>query len=113
MRADGITVPLFHNDWGLGGRMSDTSATGLDLYAYDSYPVGFNCSTPHNAIRDSEAAFHAYAPGSPNFITESQGGAFTPWGASYNASDCYGYTGPDFTRQWEVNNILRDRKSVV
>ena len=105
VRADGITVPLFHNDWGLGGRMSDTSATGLDLYAYDSYPVGFNCSAPRNAIRDSEAAFHAYAPGSPNFITESQGGAFTPWGASYNASDCYGYTDPDFTRQWGVNNI--------
>lgn len=105
VRADGIDVPLFHNDYSLAGRFKDARKYGLDFYAYDAYPVGFNCSAPRNEIGDSEEVFHQFAPNSPNFITESQGGAFTPWGASYNASDCYEYTDEAFTRQWAVNNI--------
>ncbi|SPT53574.1 Beta-galactosidase precursor [Actinomyces bovis] len=105
VKSTGITVPLFHNDWNLSGRLRDTSRTGLDFYAYDAYPVGFNCSAGRNQIGDSEDAFHGFSPNSPNFITESQGGAFTPWGARYQASDCYKYTDEKFTRQWGVNNI--------
>ena len=105
VKSDGIDVPLFHNDYGLGGRFKNTSLYGTDFYAYDKYPVGFNCSAGRNRIDDSEATFRSYAPNSPHFITESQGGAFTPWGASYNASDCYTYTDEGFTRQWSVHNI--------
>lgn len=105
VKYDGIDVPLFHNDYGLGGRFKNTSLYGTDFYAYDKYPVGFNCSAGRNRIDDSEATFRSYAPNSPHFITESQGGAFTPWGASYNASDCYTYTDEGFTRQWGVHNI--------
>lgn len=105
VKSDGIDVPLFHNDYGLGGRFKNTSLYGTDFYAYDKYPVGFNCSAGRNRIDDSEATFRSYAPNSPHFITESQGGAFTPWGASYNASDCYTYTDEGFTRQWGVHNI--------
>ena len=105
VKSDGIDVPLFHNDYGLGGRFKNTSLYGTDFYAYDKYPVGFNCSAERNRIDDSEATFRSYAPNSPHFITESQGGAFTPWGASYNASDCYTYTDEGFTRQWGVHNI--------
>lgn len=105
VKSDGIDVPLFHNDYGLGGRFKNTSLYGTDFYAYDKYPVGFNCSAGRNRIDDSEATFRSYAPKSPHFITESQGGAFTPWGASYNASDCYTYTDEGFTRQWGVHNI--------
>lgn len=105
VRSDGIDVPLFSNDYNLGGRFRDSASYDLDLYAYDRYPVGFNCSAPRGQISDSETQFRAYATDSPHFITESQGGAFTPWGASYNASDCYSYTDEAFTRQWGVNNI--------
>ena len=105
VKSDGIDVPLFHNDYGLGGRFKNTSLYATDFYAYDKYPVGFNCSAGRNRIDDSEATFRSYAPNSPHFITESQGGAFTPWGASYNASDCYTYTDEGFTRQWGVHNI--------
>ena len=105
VKSDGIDVPLFHNDYGLGGRFKNTSLYGTDFYAYDKYPVGFNCSAGRNRIDDSEATFRSYAPNSPHFITESQGGAFPPWGASYNASDCYTYTDEGFTRQWGVHNI--------
>lgn len=105
VRADGVNVPLFHNDYGLGGRFHNAKSYGLDFYAYDKYPVGFNCSQPRRKIEDSEETFRRYAPETPHFITESQGGAFTPWGASYQASDCYRYTDENFTRQWGVNNI--------
>lgn len=105
VRNDGITVPLFHNDYGLGGRFHDVKRYGTDFYAYDRYPVGFNCSAGRNTIPDLETQFRTYAPETPHFITESQGGAFTPWGARYNASDCYTYTDEAFTRQWGVNNI--------
>lgn len=41
----GIVVPLTHNDAG----MSENYASGLgspDIYGFDSYPQGFNCSAP-------------------------------------------------------------------
>lgn len=105
VKKDGITVPLFHNDYNLGGRFKDHQQYGTDFYAYDKYPVGFNCSAPRQEISDSESKFRSIAPDTPHFITESQGGAFTPWGATYNASDCYTYTDGAFTRQWGVTNI--------
>lgn len=42
LREDGITVPLFVNDWGMGGRFKDLQTYGIDVWSYDSYPVGFN-----------------------------------------------------------------------
>ncbi|MCI9887721.1 beta-galactosidase [Micrococcales bacterium 31B] len=105
VRQDGITVPLFHNDYGLGGRFADLSTTGLDFYAYDQYPLGFNAGGQRNRIGEAEESFRGFAPDSPHFVTESQGGAFTPWGASFNADQAYAFTDPAFTRQWSVRNI--------
>ncbi|WP_139650735.1 beta-galactosidase [Tessaracoccus massiliensis] len=106
VRADGITVPLFHNDYGLGGRFSDVENLGLDFYAYDWYPLGFSCDATRGTISDQEANLRRYAPDSPNFITEAQGGAFSPWGAPWTDNDhCKTYVDPAFTRQWGMNNI--------
>ncbi|WP_461109595.1 beta-galactosidase [Tessaracoccus terricola] len=105
VKADGITVPLFHNDYGMGGRFSDSENLGLDYYAYDRYPLGFNCSAGRNQIQESEAAFRNIAPDSPNFVTEAQGGAFTPWGANFTPERCAEFTDPAFTRQWGVGNF--------
>ena len=80
-RPDGITVPLFHNDYGLGGRFGETGELGLDFYAYDSYPLGFSCDAGRGTITDQENSFRNFAPDTPHFITEAQGGAFSPWGA--------------------------------
>lgn len=105
VKDDGITLPLFENDYGLGGRFRNVKEYGTSFYSYDRYPAGFNCSAPRNQIPDGEQQFRKYAPDTPHFITESQGGAFTPWGASFNASDCYKYTDEAFTRQWGVTNL--------
>src|SRR5690606_16972355 len=53
----------------------------------------------------SEAQYREISPDSPQFITESQGGAFTPWGAQFDATKAYEFTDPAFTRQWGVRNL--------
>ena len=105
VRADGITVPLFTNDYSMAGHFSDTSKYGTDFYAYDSYPLGFTCNGKRNALSDHEAEFRAIAPTTPQFITEAQGGAFTPWGAPFTPSACAKFADPAFTRQWGVSTI--------
>ncbi|WP_210115812.1 beta-galactosidase [Acidipropionibacterium timonense] len=105
VKSDGIDVPVFHNDYNLGGRYADTAKYGTDFYAYDSYPLGFTCNAPRRAIPDTEDAFRRFAPDTPQFITEAQGGAFTPWGAPFTPSQCYDYTDPSFIRQWGTTNI--------
>lgn len=105
-RPDGITVPLFHNDYGLGGRFGETGELGLDFYAYDSYPLGFSCDAGRGTITDQENSFRNFAPDTPHFITEAQGGAFSPWGAPWSANDqCANFVDTNFTRQWGMNNI--------
>ncbi len=105
VRSDGIDVPLFHNDYGLAGRFSDVADLGLDFYAYDRYPLGFNCAAGRGLITDTESDFRRFAPRTPQFITEAQGGAFTPWGAAFNTEACEGFVDPAFTRQWGMINL--------
>lgn len=113
VKADGITVPLFHNDYNLNRQFVPKAAggtgagadIGLDVYAYDDYPLGFTCSNPRAPIRDRESAFRAAVSDNPIFVSEAQGGAFTPWGAAFTPEKCAEFTDPAFVRQWGVNNI--------
>ncbi|ATG50424.1 beta-galactosidase [Brachybacterium vulturis] len=105
VRSTGITVPVFHNDYGLGGRFADTEKHHTDFYAYDNYPLGFNAGGPRARIGESEQTYREISPDTPQFITESQGGAFTPWGASFDSHQAYEFTDPAFTRQWGVRNL--------
>ncbi len=100
VKADGITVPLFHNDYGMGGRFKDAANLGLDFYAYDNYPIGFSCDAGRRELGDQESGFRTITTTSPMFITEAQGGAFSPWGAPWTDNDeCKKFTDPAFTRQ--------------
>ncbi|GGP87742.1 beta-galactosidase [Streptosporangium pseudovulgare] len=113
VRSDGITVPLSHNDYSLNKRWVPKAAggtgagadTGLDLYTYDTYPLGFNCNAGRGGISDLESAFRSSITGNPIMIAEGQGGAFTPWGASFTPAKCRQFVDPAFTRQWGVNSI--------
>ncbi|MBP1966677.1 beta-galactosidase [Paenibacillus aceris] len=72
-RADGINVPLYHNDKS-GPQGKWASGTGaVDIYAYDSYPSLGGLPTYYG---DS----HNFAPNSPVFVAELGGGWFDPWG---------------------------------
>ncbi len=99
-RADGITVPLFHNDQGRNGywvpRGSGVAKTvegSPDLYAFDGYPGG-TCTVGGKVTRGSAAPdWGFYGPGgarggasaspnTPGFAAEFGGGWFDYWGSN-------------------------------
>jgi beta-galactosidase GanA len=99
-RADGITVPLFHNDQGREGRwVPEGSGVARvvdgpnDLYAFDGYPGG-NCTVAGEPTRKVPAPDWGYygtggarggasaSPKTPGFIAEIGGGWFDYWGSN-------------------------------
>ncbi|MBD8676992.1 beta-galactosidase [Sphingomonas sp. CFBP 13720] len=99
-RADGITVPLFHNDQGRNGywvpRGSGVAKTvegSPDMYAFDGYPGG-TCTVGGKVTRGSAAPdWGFYGPGgarggasaspnTPGFAAEFGGGWFDYWGSN-------------------------------
>ncbi|MBY8829666.1 glycoside hydrolase family 35 protein [Hephaestia mangrovi] len=99
-RADGITVPIFHNDAGRHGRWvpasSDVPGTVKgpnDLYAFDGYPGGV-CSVHNQPAKGSPApdwgmygaggadGGASASPHTPGFAAEFGGGWFDYWGSN-------------------------------
>lgn len=88
VRADGIDVPLFHNDKGRNGDWApgtfDTGGErGRWLYGFDGYPSPFQ--TPPDwgyfgpgGIKGGSTA----SPETPGLIAEFGGGWFDPWGGA-------------------------------
>ncbi|KAF4619804.1 hypothetical protein D9613_005466 [Agrocybe pediades] len=104
LRAAGITVPLTTNDASPGGHY-----TSVNVWGYDSYPDGFDCSHPYtwspNAVPESYWNAHLkYTPNIPNAVYEFQGGAFDGWGGS-GYSTCATLTGPEFERVFYKNEF--------
>ncbi|MDF0487330.1 beta-galactosidase [Sphingomonas sp. H39-1-10] len=104
-RADGITVPIFHNDQGRNGNwVPDGSPVARvvhgpnDLYAFDGYPGG-TCTVQGKPTRDVAAPdWGFYGPGgakggasaspdTPGFLAEFGGGWFDYWGSN-GGYDC-------------------------
>ncbi|KAG8833652.1 hypothetical protein FRC17_010317 [Serendipita sp. 399] len=80
----GVVVPLTHNDAGMNGYY--VNGTGApDLYGFDDYPQGFDCSHPlaWNNLTKPYHEYHMDAfPDRPLYIPEAQQGSFDPWGPS-------------------------------
>lgn len=99
-RADGITVPIFHNDKGRNGywvpadsKVADVVHGPVDIYGFDGYPGG-GCDadatpgTPNVApdwglysaggARGGASA----SPSTPGFVAEFGGGWFDFWGSN-------------------------------
>ncbi len=74
-QADGITVPLIGNDNGTWN--SGPAALAVD--GVDSYPQGFNCSSPTQWAGVPDISFD-HPAGRPIISPEFQGGSFDPWG---------------------------------
>ncbi|KAG8729321.1 hypothetical protein FRC12_021064 [Ceratobasidium sp. 428] len=106
MRANGITkVPLTHNDYRAGGQFASGPAK-VDLYAWDGYPLGFDCSHP-TVWKEVDSGLNFarswYNPAEPLYLAEYQGGAFDPWnGPGYGA--CYGLVNEQFANVFYKNN---------
>jgi hypothetical protein len=97
VRADGITVPVFHNDkgrngfWTPGKFTGDDGLPGPNLYGFDGYPGG-TCSTSGNPGTAGTPPDWGYfgtggatggataSPDTPGLMAEFGGGWFDPWG---------------------------------
>ncbi|KDR83515.1 hypothetical protein GALMADRAFT_56290 [Galerina marginata CBS 339.88] len=103
-RDAGVTVPLTTNDAWPGGHY-----TTVDVYGYDSYPNGFDCSHPDTwsptAVPEYFWGSHLqYNPQDLNAVYEFQGGAFDGWGGS-GYETCGVLTGPEFERVFYKNQF--------
>ncbi|ARP70068.1 beta-galactosidase [Streptomyces pluripotens] len=89
VRADGIDVPLFHNDKGRNGYWTPGSFdTGGErggwLYGFDGYPSP--ATTPPDWGHYGRGGMKGGAtasPSTPGFVPEFGGGWFDPWGGAW------------------------------
>ncbi|MEY9966197.1 beta-galactosidase GanA [Streptacidiphilus sp. MAP12-16] len=98
-RADGITVPLTGNNNGT----FNSGPGALDIDGADSYPQGFNCSSP-TVWRGVPDISYDHPAGKPLYTAEFQGGSFDPWGGP-GYDKCRQLTGADFAGVFYKNNI--------
>jgi len=123
VRADGLTVPIFHNDKGRNGfwvpQSSDVPGTvpgPVDMYAFDGYPGG-TCHTDGTPGSPSAAPdWGIWGPGgakggasaspqTPGFAAEFGGGWFDYWG-SVGTYPCTAIReGPGYERVFYKTNI--------
>jgi beta-galactosidase GanA len=121
-KADGITVPVFHNDKGRNGlwvpkgsNVPGTMEGPTDLYAFDGYPGG-SCrvdSTPSapgiapdwglygSGARSGGAA----SPNTPAFAAEFGGGWFDYWGSNGDYDCTAQHRGVGYQRVFYGTNI--------
>jgi beta-galactosidase GanA len=122
-RADGVTVPIFHNDKGRNGIWVPSSSTvsgtvpgPVDLYAFDGYPGG-TCHTdatpgtpstaPDWGIYSAGGATGgaSASPNTPGLTAEFGGGWFDYWGSN-GTYPCMGVReGPGYERVFYGTNI--------
>ncbi|MEV4347020.1 beta-galactosidase [Actinoplanes sp. NPDC049596] len=107
VRADGITVPIFHNDVGRNGYWAPPGP--VDLYAFDAYVGPQRCSDPMKQAPDfgiwgSKGA--AASPDTPGFTAEFGGGWFDYWGGP-GAYECLAEkgAGPGYEKVFYGTNI--------
>ena len=98
-RADGITVPLTGNNNGT----FNSGVGALDVDGPDSYPQGFNCSTPSVWSPVPDISYD-HPAGKPLYTPEFQGGAFDPWGGP-GYDKCAQLINDQFANVFYKNNI--------
>lgn len=122
-RADGITVPIFHNDKGRNGYWvpKDADVPGTvegptDLYAFDGYPGG-NCRVDSKPSSPGVAPdWGLYGPGgarggasaspnTPGFLAEFGGGWFDYWGSNGDYDCTAIHRGVGYQRVFYATNL--------
>jgi len=101
IQADGITVPVTHN-YCCGASTWATGPGSVPVPGRDSYPQGFNCSSP--TVWRGVDTLTRLRDDVPVFTPEYQGGAFDPWGGP-GYEKCRQLIGPDFEKVFYKNNV--------
>ena len=123
-RADGITVPLFHNaagrlpDWTPAASSAPWANPGpVDLYAFDGYPGGA-CDVHANPAGPNKAPdWGIYAtpgpkagalssPGTPGFVAEIGAGWFDYWGSNGTYACTAERQGKGYQRVFYGTNLM-------
>lgn len=109
-RKAGILVPLINNDSYPGGTGRPGTGEGeVDIYGFDSYPLGFDCANPSvwppNNLPTTLAATHnRLSPQGPFSIIEFQGGSYDTYGGrGFDA--CASLVNHEFARVFDKNNL--------
>ena len=118
VRADGITVPIYHNDKGRNGDWVPGSFPAPDsnyLYAFDGYPSATGTPPDWGYYGPGGAKGGASAsPSTPGFEAEFGGGYFDPWGGAPWHGQGYGYErafdGPACERRFYLTNVANGIK---
>ena len=118
VRADGITVPIYHNDKGRNGYWLPGSFPMPDsnyLYAFDGYPSASGAPPDWGYYGPGGAKGGASAsPNTPGFEAEFGGGYFDPWGGAPWQGQGYSYErafdGPAYERQFYLTNVANGIK---
>ncbi|HET8656430.1 MAG TPA: beta-galactosidase [Longimicrobiaceae bacterium] len=123
-RADGITVPIFHNDKGRNGlwvprssNVPGTVAGPVDLYAFDNYPGGPCRGDATPGKPNSAPDWGIWGPGgarggasaspeTPGFTAEFGGGWFDHWGSAGTYACTSVRQGPGYERVFYGTNII-------
>ena len=122
-KADGVTVPIFHNDKGRNGywvpkgsNVPGTVEGPTDLYAFDGYPGG-NCRVDSKPAGPGVAPdWGLYGPGgakggasaspnTPGFLAEFGGGWFDYWGSNGDYDCTAIHRGVGYQRVFYATNI--------
>ena len=118
VRADGITVPIYHNDKGRNGFWVPGSFPMPDsnyLYAFDGYPSASGAPPDWGYYGSGGAKGGASAsPTTPGFEAEFGGGFFDPWGGAPWQGQGYSFErafdGPAYERQFYLTNVANGIK---
>lgn len=106
----GIEVPIVNNDAGTDGRDRPGSGPGsVDIYGYDSYPQGFDCSSPYSWSGDYiNTDYHTEhvknSPNTPFSINEFGGGSYDPYGG-VGYDNCATLTNQEYERVYNKNAL--------
>ena len=117
-RADGVAVPIFHNDKGRNGFWTPGSFPAPDsnyLYAFDGYPSASGAPPDWGYFGPGGGKGGASAsPSTPGFEAEFGGGYFDTWGGAPWEGRGYayerGFDGPAYERTFYLTNVANGIK---
>jgi beta-galactosidase GanA len=104
-RADGIDVPIVHNNC-CGGFLANWSSGpgAVQIAGVDDYPQSFECQTPDVWGSWGEGVTRRLQDDAPVYAAEYQAGAIDVNNAGYEA--CRALTGPGYMRVFYKSNVV-------
>ncbi|ORZ03961.1 glycoside hydrolase superfamily [Syncephalastrum racemosum] len=109
-KKDGIVVPTSFNEINNHSQNFINGTGAVDLYGWDNYPAGFDCSHPSkwgtDAIKTYREQHMKVNPDKPQALYEFQGGSFDPWGGP-GYDNCRTMVNEKYAKIYYKNNLAQ------